>query len=499
MAKLIDQVKAAHFCSTPLLRITTTDAAALTGKLVEALNGKVPAYGWDVVRGVRALNHAASLKAWVGAGDESSAPMAMLMAAEHDMPEKAVLIAHNLHRHLDNSVTIQAVWNLRDVFKTNNRMLVLLGPPFDLPTELADDFISLDDPLPTPEEITELVNEVVKSASELDKKFTCDPATKTRAIAALRGLPAFKGEQVAYMSVRPTGFDLEELWEQKRIAVNAVHGLTMNRPTVTFKDIGGLDELKAMFSRRFAGPLPPSMFVRIDEFEKTGMSSAAQHDTSGTSQDQGNVFLQTMQDEGMDGVVLVGPPGCSKSMISYAVGAEFQVPTLSLDLGACLGGIVGQSQERIRTAMRTIKATGGEGVFVVATCNKLDVVSPELKRRFTAGIYYCGLPSSVEKAAIWTISLAKYKLDANQPRPDDTRWTGSDIERCCRQAYAQSLSLVDAAGTFVPVYRTDPQAIDRLEELADGRFLSVSRPGPYRKIQTDEPLIPAGTKRSFNK
>lgn len=500
---VFEQIRAAYRCATPLVYLVTADAAAATAKVVEMAHSepgpKVPVYGWDIARGVRPLCKVARENLWTEPGEASQGPVDFLTQAQAEggAPAKSIIVAHNLHRHMDNSLTLQAIWNARDVFKADRRMLLMVGPLFTLPEELRDDVIVLEEPLPTEDEIRAQVGEAAEAAKSKYKEFSFDPEVERKAVSALRGLAAFPAEQVAFMSLMPEGFDIEALWDHKRVAIDRTFGLSMIRPKRKFADIGGLEQIKTTARRRQAGPMPVSCFVRVDEIEKS--LAGAQGDTSGTSQDQLNVLLQTMQDEGWDGCVLVGPPGSAKSLYSQAVGNEFGVPTLNLDLGGLKGSLVGESEGRIRQAMRVIKATGGSGVYFVATCNKLDVIPPELKRRFLGGIWYCGLPDEGEKQLVWNISTARYKLDVSDPKvgplPPTPRWTGSDIETCCRNAYSQGITLLEASKTFIPVAQTDPAAIERLEEMAHGRFLSVSRPGNYEKRAA--PALATNSKRAL--
>lgn len=94
------------------------------------------------------------------------------------------------------------------------------------------------------------------------------------------------------------------------------------------------------------------------------------------------------------------------------------------------------------------------------------------------------LPTKEEREAIWQINLKRYELDANQPRPDDTDFTGSDIRNVCDLAYRLCCPLKQARKFIVPVAKSDPAAILKLREAADGKFLSAStdaNDGVYRK------------------
>jgi len=206
-------------------------------------------------------------------------------------------------------------------------------------------------------------------------------------------------------------------------------------------------------------------------------------DSSGTSQDQLGVLLSAMQDNEWSGLIAVGPPGCAKSMYAKALGNTHQVPTIKLDLGAMKGSLVGQSEQQIRAAVKIIKAVAGKSAYWVATCNKLDVLPPELRRRFTDGIWFFDLPDDSERARIWNLMAKRYKIRDDQQKelPRDTDWTGADIRNVCSIAYRLNVTLKEAATYITPVAKSDPASIERLRKVADGSFLSATSPGVYER------------------
>ncbi|MFY0538904.1 AAA family ATPase [Nannocystis pusilla] len=55
-------------------------------------------------------------------------------------------------------------------------------------------------------------------------------------------------------------------------------------------------------------------------------------------------------------VLLLGVQGCGKSLLAKAVAATWQFPLLRFDMGKVFGGIVGQSEGNIRTALQVAQA-----------------------------------------------------------------------------------------------------------------------------------------------
>lgn len=155
------------------------------------------------------------------------------------------------------------------------------------------------------------------------------------------------------------------------------------------------------------------------------------------------------------GVLLLGVPGCGKSLTAKSIENAWNFPLLKFDLGKVYGGIVGQSEGNIRRALDVAKALspcilwideiekglsglsssdrtdGGtssrvfgtlltwmqektEPVFIVATANDVECLPPELLRkgRFDE-IFFVDIPSKKEREEIIKIHLKNKKQDFN--------------------------------------------------------------------------------------
>jgi SpoVK/Ycf46/Vps4 family AAA+-type ATPase len=231
------------------------------------------------------------------------------------------------------------------------------------------------------------------------------------------------------------------------------------------------------------GKQKPKAIVFVDEIEKS--LGAAGSDTSGVSQDQLGQLLSWMQDHRATGTILVGPPGAAKSAVAKAAGSEGGIPTIQLDLGGTKGSLVGQSEGQIREALKVIDAISGGETLWIATCNSLTDLPPELKRRFKLGTWFFDLPDAAERKAIWALYAKKFGHTDTQAIKELTalEWTGAEIESCCEIADSLGITLRDASEYIVPVAKQAPEAIARLRQGAEGRFLSASAPGPYRRYK----------------
>jgi SpoVK/Ycf46/Vps4 family AAA+-type ATPase len=174
------------------------------------------------------------------------------------------------------------------------------------------------------------------------------------------------------------------------------------------------------------------------------------------------------------GALLVGVPGCGKSLSARALAGVWRVPLLRLDVGRIFGSLVGSSEANLRRAIQTAEAVspcvlwidevekgfagvGGHGgggiadrifgyflswlqdkrspVFVVATANDLSNTPPEFLRqgRFDQ-IFFVGLPGQTERETILRIHLSKRKRDPGRfdlkaLAAEAKRFSGAELEQ----------------------------------------------------------------------
>ena len=257
-------------------------------------------------------------------------------------------------------------------------------------------------------------------------------------------------------------------------------------------DVGGLDQLKEWLDRR------------------------------------GRAFGAGARDFGLDapkGVLLLGVQGCGKSLLAKAIAATWQFPLLRFDMGKVFGGIVGQSEGNIRTALQVAQALapcvlwideiekglagmgssdqtdGGttarvvgtlltwmqekkDPVFVVATANRIDMLPPELLRkgRFDE-IFFVDLPTRAIREEILSIHLNKKRRDPKDFALADLAarsvgFSGAELEEAVREglydAFAEGRELhsdhiARALDKTFPLSRTMRDQIDNLRQWAKVR------------------------------
>lgn len=229
------------------------------------------------------------------------------------------------------------------------------------------------------------------------------------------------------------------------------------------------------------------------------------------------------------GIMLLGVPGCGKSLTAKCVATEWKQPLLRLDIGKVFQAEVGSSENNIRQAIATAEAVapcvlwideiekglnvGGERdggtnsrvfstiltwmqekikpVFVVATANDISQLPPEFLRkgRFDE-IFFVDLPTKEERKEILRIHLSKnnqtsiHELDC---LADATRlFNGAEIEEVVKES--MFLAYIDnptnpvintrhleiACSQIIPLAKTMSEKIRGLRSWADDRARRAS-------------------------
>jgi hypothetical protein len=477
---MVQTFKAARRVSTPLVAIETPDAAAAITTLRKAMPDKTPLLSWDVARGLRGLNDtgkAAFQGLEVDAAVTVNATETLL--AIEKLPELSVVFMHNFQRQMNETPVIQALWNLRDVFKMNKRMVVLLGPGFQLPGELAGDVIVLVEPLPTRDELAAILDQQHKNA----ELALPEDEVRTAALDAIIGLPAYTAEQVTAMALEKAGVNVEKLWSHK-IKTLQNDGLNVLKPKpndTSLDELKGLDNVVS-YAKELIAAEAFNLIVFLDEMDKSMAGGMAEHvGDSGVGKDQVQQILTYINDTGSLGVMLAGVAGAGKTQLAKAIGAASGKPVVVLDLGGAKGGIVGQSEARIRHYLKVITATAEGRVLFIGTANRTTMFTPEMNRRFRKQFFF-DLPNDAARAAIWPVYIAKNGLTPSQseiPAGFDAGWTGAEIQAACEEAALFGKSVVEAARYIIPQAASAKATIAQMRRDSAGKFLSASQPGFY--------------------
>jgi hypothetical protein len=497
--EFLQSFKAARRVSTPLIAVRTFDAKSTTNLITDSLNGKkdeTPLLVWDVIHGLVPLTNTKASKdalaALIAGVDQlATVPLAeTLRMLENDEVQDAITFVANAHLQWKNEpAIIQGIWNLRDSYKANGNMLVLLTTPgAQLPPELANDVLVLDEPLPTVADLQKTVTDTYKFAKVTEPSAdTVEDATN-----ALIGLPAFAAEQATAMCLNITTsgknrtgeLNISDLWDRKRQIINEAPGLSVYTGKETMDDIGGVVSAKEFVDAVMAGKNAPKTIIFLDEIEKAFAGTGT--DMSGTKTELTGSMLSWMQDKGIKGMIFIGIPGVSKSALAKAAGGTHGVPVINFDLAGMQGSLVGESGANLRAAQATVDAISGGSVLAIATCNGIESIPPELRRRFSLATFFFDAPSREEKDVIWSIHRKRYSIPAGQLNPADEGWTGAEIEQCCMKAEMLEWTLEKSATYIVPIAISSKDKIAKTRSDASGKYLSASKPGIYYAGETVE-------------
>lgn len=495
---LISSFRAARRVSTPIVAIETPDPASTISSITKVLQDRTPIISWDCARGLFGLNSYGK----AALGNLTVDPLMTVHCAEallgcEKLPELTVVFMHNLHRQLTEMPVVQALWNLRDIYKVNKRMIVGLGPAFKLPAELGGDVIVLDEPLPTRDELSVTLDQQHKNA-ELPLP---EDDVRSQALDALVGLASYTAEQVTAMSLTKVGIHVGKLWDRKITAIQNTEGLRVWKAKpgdTTMDELQGTDNVVA-FARKLADVDAFRTIVFIDEMDKAFAGGMSEHTgDSGVSKDQVGTLLSYIEDTGSLGLLLAGIAGTGKTQLAKALGAYAGKPVIVFDLGGMKGGIVGKSEEHIRLALKVVTATAEGRVLFIGTANRTTLFTPELNRRFPDQFFY-DTPDDAGRSAIWPVYVQKNGLTASQaevPEHFDRGWTGAEIKRACERAALFGCSVVEAARYIIPSSVSGKAQNNELRRQAQGRFLSASYPGFY-EMPPDETAPLSSNHRSI--
>lgn len=433
---------------------------------------------WDIDSGLNLRGSSAEDDS-TGGNDPLAAIRAVNTLATAD--GTAILVLQNFHRFLQSAETVQALIRQIMAGRRNRTFVVILSPVVQIPTELEKLFVVLEHDLPSREQLAEIARGIATEDEELPEGSELETV-----LDAASGLTRLEAENAFSLSlVRHSRITPPAVWELKSQMLKKSGLLTLHRGSESFDQLGGLDSLKAFCLRamRQQGDRDPLKQPR--------------------------------------GIMLLSPPGCGKSQFAKALGNETNRPTLTLDVGALMGSLVGQTEERTRQALniadamapcilfcdeieKALSGVGSSGqtdsgvsarlfgslltwlndhtsdVFFVATCNDISKLPPEFARaeRFD-GIFFVDLPPVEQRQAIWDIYLSMFELDRGQVRPKDDNWTGAEIKACCRLAALLGVPLTAAANNVVPVAVTAAESVENLRRWASGRCLSADATGLY--------------------
>jgi hypothetical protein len=190
MQEFVRIFKVARCVSTHLVAVRTADPASTIQTIQVTLNSKTKNTAilyWDVMCGLLGLNavgkQAATTVLNGGEADVVSTRPSDALGFAGKVGEDAIVFFTNGPEFFSDPTVVQAVWNLRDSFKVNRPMLVILMTSgATLPSILSEDVLLLDEPLPSADDLARIVSETY-AAAEISAP---EPEQVQKVIEALR-------------------------------------------------------------------------------------------------------------------------------------------------------------------------------------------------------------------------------------------------------------------------------------------------------------------------
>ncbi len=454
----------------------------------------VPLFTWTRIKGITRVDRHGSIF------DTKEPGKAMAHVAAADIP--AIYHFHGVGRHLQEDEVFRA--HLKAATKKLEAIdgaIVLTGGEIVLPPELDPLAASLVLPGPGEEEYRDLLANLIR---DLGHRQYVDVNLSREEMAgllrSLSGLTLLEAEKILTKAIiedhRLTAEDIGHVIEAKKAVVEREGLLEYYPVEQTLADIADLATLKGWLAKRKNVVANP---VSAGEF--------------------GLTFPR--------GVLLLGVPGCGKSLSAKAVAREWGLPLLKFDTSNLYNKYIGESEKNFKRAIRAAErmapvvlwidelekafAAGGteDGgvsqrilgsflswmqdrkgeVFIVATANDIERLPPEFLRkgRFDE-IFFVDLPDRATRREIFRIHLESRSQDATTFDLDALShategFSGSEIEEVVVSGLYTAFSdgkkmttedLRAEVGGTVPLSVTMEERVEALRRWAHGRTVPAN-------------------------
>jgi SpoVK/Ycf46/Vps4 family AAA+-type ATPase len=327
----------------------------------------------------------------------------------------ALFLLKDFNRFLSDLSISRKLRNVSRILKLQPKTIIIIGSDLTIPKELQDLITILEFQLPLEDEISQELNRLVNSL-----KIKIDSQLFENLTRACQGLSLERIRRVlskiiaTYKTIDDNSIAV--LLSEKKQIISQTEILEYSSVNEKIANLGGLDNLKDWLRKR-----------------KTAFGIQAS-----------NYGLPTPR-----GLLLIGIQGTGKSLTAKAIANDWQLPLLKLDVGKLFGGIVGESESRLRQMINVAETIspcilwideidkaftntdnrGDSGtsnrvlatfiswlsektrpVFVIATANNIDLLPLEIirKGRFDE-IFFLDLPRQDEREEIFKIHIQEFR------------------------------------------------------------------------------------------
>lgn len=506
----------------PLIYLTTTEYSRIIQKLRRvSYNLGYEFHSWNCVDGLQThhRDNENRIEKKVHKNGKTEDEVGLLEYIERvENYDKEIFIIEDFHKYFDIPSIVVHLRKLSYRLRVMNKHLLLLSPFHKLPIELEKYVTIVNIPLPDKKDLKKRLDNLLRKN---DLKINND--LKQFLIDAALGLTDTEADLAFRLALEKTGLDNENA---VRIIANEKQQIIKKSGILDYyqvnedldKSVGGLQNLKGWLKQR---------------------QKAFEHQAK-------RVFAKPLPEP--KGILLLGVPGCGKSLTAKCIASLWKQPLLRLDIGKVFQAEVGSSENNIRQAIATAEAVapcvlwideiekglnvgGGEkdggtnsrvfstiltwmqektkSVFVVATANNISNLPPELLRkgRFDE-IFFVDLPTFEERKHIFKIHLQKYGqrsiTDFDYLAQKSQFFNGAEIEEVIKEAlflsYIEDFDkdqisirhLEKAIEPVVPLAQTMNEKISKLREWAfsRARLASSVQNNEVLMIKDEEQQIP---------
>ncbi len=472
------------------LHLDTEEEERLSGLLLHVADrlGQ-PLFIWSRLRGLGRVDLSGAVY------DTEEPAKAFRHVAASDQP--GLYYFRDLGPHLTQDAVLAAqMKEAAETLRSVGGAILVAGRSIPFPETVDRMVTPVTIPGPTPEEYIDLISQIVRDVTKRQHvDMTITNAEIKLLVRHLAGLTLMESEKILTKAIIEDGKlavdDIRHVIEAK-VAVVEKDGLLEYYPVeAALSNIADLRSLKALLAKRKAVVNQPG---RAEEF---GLSFPR-------------------------GMLLLGVPGCGKSLSAKAVAAEWHMPLLKLDPSNLYNKYIGEGERNFKRAMRTAEqmapvvlwidelekafaSGGGEDggvsqrilgsfltwmqdrtgdVFVVATANDISRLPAEFLRkgRFDE-IFFVDLPDAATRAEIFQIHLENRgkeseSFDLERLSAATHGFSGSEIEEVVVSSLYSAFSdggaltteslLKEATGT-VPLSVSRAEYVDELRAWARKR------------------------------
>jgi AAA+ superfamily predicted ATPase len=469
----------------PLTYIRSAEEQRVVRILGEVAKGPLAStplrvWTWSLTEGMRCQGQAAS------ATESPRAALDFILAHEGG----AIFHLKDFHEPLRESSEIRR--RLRDVYDAGldqRKFVVITSPVHFIPEELERSIVFLD---LRPPDLVELVDFLSEETPGTSLEILYPVARALQGLTLDEARYALRRAFASGLGLGPES--LPALLEEKRLLVNRSGVVEYIADGTQLGDVGGLEGLKTW------------LIERSKLFEMRESLSA-------------EIVPK--------GLLLMGIPGCGKSLSVKAIAHQFKLPLYRVDMIEIFSGRHGKPEGAFVAACKmmedmapavlwfdeiemgiTSTETGGEsgrifgffltwmqektrGLFVAATSNRIDRLPAEMirKGRFDE-VFFVDLPSEEEQIAIFKIHLTRRGVDISGFNIEELTqftagWTGAEIEQCVVSALTKARladrelteqDLILTAVRIVPLSRTMKEQINHIRGWAFERAVRASVP-----------------------